>query len=79
MCPIFQKLEMAIRSGEAEWHYRYFVRRTYLEGTDCAEDDAFLAFADQAAAEAEMRATEARLALDEHSAHCRFCTMANSN
>ena len=79
MCPILQKLEMAIRSGEAEGCYRHFIRRTYLDSIDCAEDDAFLAFADQAVAEAENRATEARFALDEHAAHCRFCWMANSN
>jgi hypothetical protein len=79
MCPILQKLEMAVRSGEAEGCYRYFVRRTYLDCGDCTEDDAFLAFADQAVAEAEMRATESRLALDEHTAHRRFCLMANSN
>jgi hypothetical protein len=81
MCPILQKLELAIRSGEAEGQYRHFVRRNYLDGTDCMEDDAFLAFADQAVAEAEaeMRTTEARFALDEHTAHCRFCPMATSN
>jgi hypothetical protein len=79
MCPILQKLQMAVSAGDAEGHYRYFIRRTYLEGTDCREDDAFLAFADQAVAEAEMRATEAHFALDEHTTHCRFCMMANSN
>lgn len=79
MCPILQKLEMAIRSGEAEGRFRQFIRTTYLDGTDCAADDQFLAFADQAVAEAEMRATQAQFALDEHAAHCRFCMMANSN
>lgn len=79
MCPILQKLEMAVRSGDAEGHYRYFVRRTYLEGIDCAEDDAFLAFADRAVAEAEIRATEPRFALDEHTTVCRFCCMATAN
>lgn len=79
MCPILQKLELAIRSGEAEGRYRHFIRRTYLDGNDCAEADAFLAFADQAVAEAEMRATEARCALDEHTVHCQFCRIANSN
>lgn len=79
MCPILRKLEMAVRSGDAEGHYRYFVRRTYLEGLDCAEDDTFLAFADQAVVEAEIRATEARFALDAHTTACRFCRMANSN
>jgi hypothetical protein len=79
MCPILQKLKMAVRAGEAEGHYRYFVRRTYLEVTDGSADDVFLAFADQAVAEAEIRATEARFALDEHTTHCRFCQMVNSN
>jgi hypothetical protein len=64
MCPILQKLELAIRSGEAEGRYRHFIRKTYLGGTDSAADDLFLAFADQAVAEAEMRATEARFPLD---------------
>jgi hypothetical protein len=76
MCPILQKLEMAVRSGDAERHYRHFVRRTHLESTDCAEDDAFLDFADQAVVEAEIRATEARFTLDEHTTVCRFCSMA---
>jgi hypothetical protein len=79
MCPILQKLEMAVRVGDAEGHYRYFVRRTYLEDSDCAADDAFLVFADQAVAEAEMRATETRFALDEHKTVCRFCAMATAN
>ena len=79
MCPILQKLQLAIRSGEAEGRYRQFVRKAYLEGTDSQEDDAYLAFADQAVAEAELRSTEARFALDEHAALCRFCSMANSN
>jgi hypothetical protein len=79
MCPILQKLELAIRSGEAEGRYRHFTRKAYLDGTDSAADDLFLAFADQAVAEAEMRATESRFALDEHTTVCRFCRMANSN
>lgn len=79
MCPILQKLELAIRSAEAEVHYRHFERRNYLKCTDCAEDDLFLAFADQVVAEAEMRATEARFALDEHATDCQFCAMANAN
>lgn len=79
MCPILQKLELAIRSGEAAGRYRHFIRAAYLDGSDCLEDDVFLAFADQAVAEAEMRATENRFALDEHTTVCRFCRMANSN
>jgi hypothetical protein len=79
MCPILQKLELAIRSGEAEGRYRHFIRKTYLDGTDSEADDLFLAFADQAVAEAEMRATEARFALDEHTTACRFCSMATAN
>jgi hypothetical protein len=79
MCPILQRLELAIRSGEAEGRYRYFIRTTYLQNNDCEEDDVFLAFADQAVAEAEMRETEARFALDDHAAHCPLCLMANSN
>jgi hypothetical protein len=79
MCPILQKPELAVHCGEAEGQYRHFIRRTYLDGTDCTADDAFLAFADQAVAEAEVRATEARFALDEHTARCRLCRMANSN
>lgn len=68
-----------MRSAKAEAHYRHFVRRGYVELTDCAVDNTFLAFADQAVAEAEMRATEARFALDEHTAICRSCSLANSN
>ena len=79
MCPILLKLELAIRSGEAEGRYRHFVRKTYLEGTDSPEDDAYLAFADQAVADAELRATEAWFALNKHIALCRLCAMANSN
>jgi hypothetical protein len=79
MCPTSIQLESAIRSAVAEAQYRYFDKKNCIAGMDCAEDDAFLAFADQAVAEAEIRATEAQFALDEHAACCRFCQMANSN
>jgi hypothetical protein len=77
MCPTAQHLALAMRSAEAEAHYRHFVRTGYLENTNCAKAD--LAFVDQAIAEAEMRLTEARFALDEHTTVCRSCSMANSN
>ena len=70
---------MEVRSQKAEAHFRYFARMTYLECTDFGENDAFLSFADQSVAEAEMRLTEARLALDEHKTICRFCAMATAN
>ena len=63
--------------AEAEARFRHFVRTKYLEDTNCAEAD--LAFADQAVAEAEMKVTKARLALDEHAAFCQSCSIANSN
>jgi len=76
---MLQKLELGVRSAEAEAKYRYFARRDYLEHRDCGRDDPSLAFADQAIVEAEVRVTEARLALDEHKAVCRLCALTNSN
>jgi|HubBroStandDraft_6_1064221.scaffolds.fasta_scaffold95157_2 hypothetical protein len=65
--------------GDAEGHCRHLVMRTHLEGSDCTEDDAFLAFAGQAVVEAEIRATEARFALDERTTVCLFSSMATAN
>jgi|HubBroStandDraft_1064217.scaffolds.fasta_scaffold54083_2 hypothetical protein len=55
----------AMSSAEAEARYGHFVGENFLRHAECPEDDAFLPFADQAAAEAEMRTTEARLASDK--------------
>jgi hypothetical protein len=79
MCSARRQIETAIRLAVAEARYRHFDRKTYIAGTDSGADDAFLAFADQAVAEAEMRETEARFALDEHAAPCRHCSINNSN
>lgn len=79
MCPTLLQLELAIRLAVSEAQYRNFNRKNYIAGLDSAEDDAFLAFADQAVAEAEMRETEARFALEEHAVCCRHCSMVNSN
>jgi hypothetical protein len=68
-----------LRSAEAEARYRHFVRKDYLAHRVCAEDDAFLAFADQSVGEAEVRVTKARLTLDEHTAFCPSCSVANLN
>jgi hypothetical protein len=79
MCPTSEKLEMEVRSHGTEAHFRYFARKLYLECTDSPENDAFLAFVDQAVAEAELLVTEARWALDEHKTVCRFCAMVTAN
>jgi hypothetical protein len=79
MCSTSQRLELAIRLAVAEAHFRHFDKKSYVAGMDSEADNAFLAFADQAVAEAEMRETEARFALDEHTAICRTCSTANSN
>jgi hypothetical protein len=79
MCLTLRQLDLAIRLAVAEAQYRHFDRKSYIAGLNCAEDDAFLAFADQAVAEAEMRETEARFALDKHKAFCRSCSMVNAN
>jgi len=79
MCSKLRRLESAIRLAVAGTRYKHFDRKTYIAGMDSEADDAFLAFVDQAVAEAEMRETEARLALDEHAAPCRHCSMVNSN
>jgi hypothetical protein len=76
---MLQKLNFELRSAEAESDFRHFVRRSQLERMDCSWDDSSLAFAEQAIAEAEMRATEARYLLDEHTASCRLCSHVNLN
>jgi hypothetical protein len=79
MCATLQQLELAIRLAVAAPRYRHFDKQNYVTSIDSEEDDAVLAFVDPAAAEAEMRETEARLALDEHTAVCRSCSINNSN
>jgi len=79
ICSTERQLELAMRSAEAEAAYRHCARKDYLERTDCAGGDSSLAFAEQAVAEAEIRSTQARLALDEHRAFCPFCSRANLN
>ena len=74
-----QELESAVRLAVADARYRHFIKKDYIAGTDCDEDDAFLAFADQAVAEAEMRETQARFTLKEHMALCRSRSIADSN
>ena len=77
ICSTQRQLELAMRSAEAEAAYRHYTRRDYLERTDCSGDDSSLAFAEQAIAEAEMRSTQARFALHEHTVFCPFCAKAN--
>jgi hypothetical protein len=55
ICSMLQKLEVGVRSAEAEARCRYSARRDYLESRDCGRDDPSLAFADQAIVEAEVR------------------------
>ena len=77
ICSMQRQLELAMRSAEAEASYRHYARRDHLERAGCAGDDSSLAFTEQAIAEAEMRSTQARLALDQHTAFCPFCSKAN--
>lgn len=70
MCSTLKQLEWTIRFAASETQYRYFTKKNYIAGVDWEEDDAFLAFVDQAVAEAGMRTTEAQFALDEHTARC---------
>jgi hypothetical protein len=77
ICSTQRQLELAMRSAVAEATYRHYARKDYLERTDCTGDDSSLAFAEQAVAEAEMRSTQARFALDEHRFFCPFCSEAN--
>jgi hypothetical protein len=65
-----RKFDLAARSAEAEAKCRHFVRTGLLNRFDCTWDDSSLAFAEQAFAEAEIRLTKARLALDKHKAIC---------
>jgi hypothetical protein len=52
ICSTRRKLELTMRSAEAEAAYRHYARRHYLVRTDCTGDDSSLAFAEQAVAEA---------------------------
>src|SRR5260370_39828990 len=76
ICSTRRQLELAMRSAEAEAAYRHYDGRDYLERTDCTGDDSSLAFGEQAVAEAEMRSTQARIAMDKHRASCPFCSEA---
>ena len=66
-----------MRCAEAEAAYRHYARKDHLERTNCTWGDSSLAFAEQAVAEAEIRSTQAHIALDEHTALCRFCSKPN--
>jgi len=77
ICSTQRQLELAMRSAEAEAAYRHYARRDYLGRTNCPGGDSSLAFAEQAIAEAEIRSTQARLALHEHRIFCPSCSNAN--
>ncbi len=77
ICSTQRQLELAMRSAAAEATYRHYARRDYLERTHSTGDDSSLAFAEQAVAEAEMRSTQARLAIHEHRIFCPICSNAN--
>ena len=79
ICSTSRKLEFAVWAAKIEVDLRHAARKGYLEESDSQWDDDRMAFVEQAVAEAEIRSTEARLALDMHRTACIFCATGNAN
>jgi hypothetical protein len=78
-CPTSRRLELAVRTARNEADRRCEQRKAYLDRVDARWDDDNMAFVEQAVAEAEIRATEARYALDDHLTTCPLCALYSSN
>jgi hypothetical protein len=73
VCLKARKLDLEARAALNEAEFRRSIRMAYMDRSDARWDDENSTFVEQAVAEAEMRSTEARYALDQHLARCSMC------
>jgi len=79
ICLTLRELELALRVAQSEVTRRHAIRVDHFAKADFQWDDDQTAFAEQAVAEAEIRATEARSALANHAVSCGLCALQNPN
>jgi len=78
-CAIGRELELEAKAARLSVDLRHGARRKHLACLGSQWDDELTAFVEQAAAEAEIRSTEARRALEEHAMNCCWCATCYRN